>query len=100
MELKLALVSAFPPGRQSLNEYGLHLAREMAARSDVSEVVVLADRLAEEAPEVVLIAVRPAWVRVRSADGSVLFEKILDAGEEYVESVGLYLSMVWKDVES
>ncbi|WP_204114010.1 helix-turn-helix domain-containing protein [Shimia biformata] len=40
--------------------------------------------LAEAAPEVVLMAVRPAWVRVRSADGSVLFEKILDAGEEYV----------------
>ncbi|MBT8476699.1 MAG: glycosyltransferase, partial [Alphaproteobacteria bacterium] len=54
MELKLALVSAFPPGRQSLNEYGLHLAREMAARADVSEVVVLADRLVEAAPELSL----------------------------------------------
>ncbi len=36
------------------------------------------------APEVVLFAVRPAWVRVRSADGTVLFEKILDAGERYI----------------
>ncbi len=36
------------------------------------------------APDVVLMAVRPAWVRVRGADGTVLFEKILDAGEEYV----------------
>lgn len=45
MSYRLALVSAFPPGRQSLNEYGLHLAREIAARADVSEVVVLADRL-------------------------------------------------------
>lgn len=54
MELKLALVSAFPPGRQSLNEYGLHLAREIAARADVSEVVVFADRLAEDVPELVL----------------------------------------------
>lgn len=34
--------------------------------------------------ELVLVAVRPAWVRVRAADGSVIFEKILDAGEEYV----------------
>ncbi|PIE14404.1 MAG: helix-turn-helix domain-containing protein [Rhodobacterales bacterium] len=32
---------------------------------------------------VVLFAVRPAWVRVRAADGSVIFEKILEAGEEY-----------------
>ena len=30
MDLKLALVSAFPPGHQSLNEYGLHLAKETA----------------------------------------------------------------------
>ncbi len=36
------------------------------------------------ASELVLFAVRPSWVRVRSADGTVLFEKILDAGEEYV----------------
>lgn len=35
------------------------------------------------APEVALLAVRPVWVRVRAADGSVIFEKILDAGEEY-----------------
>jgi len=36
------------------------------------------------APEVVLLAVRPTWVRVRAADGTVIFEKILDAGEEYI----------------
>jgi glycosyltransferase involved in cell wall biosynthesis len=45
--LRLALVSAFPPGRQSLNEYGLHLARTLAEREDVAEIVVLADRLDE-----------------------------------------------------
>ncbi|MBO9477501.1 DUF4115 domain-containing protein [Shimia sp. R11_0] len=38
----------------------------------------------DDAPELVVMAVRPAWVRVRAADGSVLLEKILDAGEEYV----------------
>lgn len=37
-----------------------------------------------DAPEVALFAVRPSWVRVRAADGSVIFEKILDAGEQYV----------------
>jgi glycosyltransferase involved in cell wall biosynthesis len=42
---RIALVSAFPPGRQTLNEYGLHLAKAFAARADVSEVVVIADRL-------------------------------------------------------
>ena len=36
------------------------------------------------APDVVVFATRPAWIRVASNDGSVLFEKILDAGESYV----------------
>lgn len=38
----------------------------------------------DEAPELAIVAVRPAWVRVTAADGTVLFEKILDAGERYV----------------
>lgn len=37
-----------------------------------------------DAPEVAIFAVRPAWVRVQAADGSVILEKILDAGEKYV----------------
>ena len=39
--------------------------------------------VAEAKPGVEVLAVRPSWVRVSSADGSVLFEKILDAGERY-----------------
>ncbi|MCP9481911.1 DUF4115 domain-containing protein [Shimia sp. CNT1-13L.2] len=39
--------------------------------------------LENERDELVLMAVRPAWVRVRAADGSVLLEKILNAGEEF-----------------
>ncbi len=34
-------------------------------------------------PTVTLFAVRPSWVRVRAADGTVIFEKILDAGEQF-----------------
>lgn len=34
-------------------------------------------------PEVELVAARPAWVRVRAADGSVIFEGILDAGDKF-----------------
>ena len=40
--------------------------------------------IAPDEPEIVLFAVRPSWVRVQSVDGTVLFEKILDAGERYV----------------
>ena len=39
--------------------------------------------VAADAPEVELLAVRPAWVRVQAPDGTVIFEKILDAGERY-----------------
>jgi hypothetical protein len=39
--------------------------------------------LADARPGVEVLAVRPSWVRVSSADGTVLFEKILDAGERY-----------------
>lgn len=34
-------------------------------------------------PGVSLLAVRPSWVRVQAADGTVIFEKILDAGEKF-----------------
>lgn len=50
-----------------------------AAPSDPAGVQVLA----AAAPPVELLAVRPSWVRVSAADGTVLFEKILDAGERY-----------------
>lgn len=39
--------------------------------------------IAADAPEVEILAVRPSWVRVQGADGTVIFEKILDAGERF-----------------
>ncbi|WP_135448734.1 helix-turn-helix domain-containing protein [Tabrizicola caldifontis] len=39
--------------------------------------------VAEAKQGIEVLAVRPAWVRVNAADGTVLFEKILDAGERY-----------------
>ena len=51
-----------------------------AGASQPTPVQVVADA----APELVLFAVRPSWVRVQAADGSVIFEKILDAGEKFV----------------
>ncbi len=61
------------------------------APSSPAEGVVLAEVVsdavqvvADVKPGVEVLAVRPAWVRVNSSDGTVLFEKILDAGERYV----------------
>ncbi|MGO4910099.1 helix-turn-helix domain-containing protein [Pseudorhodobacter sp. W20_MBD10_FR17] len=39
--------------------------------------------VASDPNRVELLAVRPSWVRVSSADGTVLFEKILDSCERY-----------------
>ena len=54
------------------------LAAQSAAIDAAIQVVTA------NAPAVELLAVRPSWVRVQSADGTVLFEKNLDAGERYV----------------
>ena len=58
---------------------GVELAATVAdpAAEPVVQVVAAA------APGVEILAVRPSWVRVSAADGTVLFEKILDAGERY-----------------
>ncbi|MCK0148690.1 helix-turn-helix domain-containing protein [Marivita sp. S6314] len=39
--------------------------------------------LEDTAPGVMLVAVRPAWIRVRAADGSVIYETIMNAGDTY-----------------
>ena len=39
--------------------------------------------LEEGGPEIAILAVAPAWVRVRAADGTVLLEKVLQPGERY-----------------
>ena len=39
--------------------------------------------LGADAAEVEVIAVRPSWVRVQGADGAVIFEKVLNAGERF-----------------
>ncbi len=55
--------------------------------SDLDEPVPdpAAIQVVEAGPPVVeIFAVRPAWVRVQAADGTTLFEKILDSNERYV----------------
>ncbi|MDX2483715.1 MAG: DUF4115 domain-containing protein [Pseudodonghicola sp.] len=35
------------------------------------------------APNLTMVAVRPSWVRVRAADGTVIFEGIMESGQTY-----------------
>ncbi|AJE47625.1 hypothetical protein P73_2910 [Celeribacter indicus] len=63
-----------------LNAMSLDMAALAAGATEEDGIQVVE----VEAPQLALVAVLPSWVRVQAADGSVLFEKILDAGERYV----------------
>lgn len=39
--------------------------------------------VADPGDELVIVAARPSWVRVRAADGTIVLEKIMEAGETY-----------------
>ncbi len=48
--VRIGLVSAFPPGRNSLNEFGWHVARHLAPKPEVDSVVLYADATDAGAP--------------------------------------------------
>ena len=52
----------------------------LTALNEANDVQVLEDTN----EQVAFLAVRPAWVQVSGADGTILFEKIMNAGEKYV----------------
>ena len=54
-------------------------AMAQPAQPDTAGVRVTAD----PRPGVQLVAVRPAWVRVRAADGSVIYEAVMNAGDTF-----------------
>jgi glycosyltransferase involved in cell wall biosynthesis len=58
--MKLALVTAFPPSRQGLNEYGLHVADELRRHQGL-ELTILADYLPEPQPELPEFSVVRCW---------------------------------------
>ncbi len=60
-------------------------ATQIAVASALEEALdgVAVQVTEDPAPGVQIVAVRPAWVRVRSAEGSVIFEGIMNAGDSY-----------------
>lgn len=60
-------------------------AQEATAVADATDPAMggTVQVVADARPGVEVLATRPAWVRVSAADGTVLFEKTLDAGERY-----------------
>ncbi|MCC5983693.1 MAG: helix-turn-helix domain-containing protein [Rhodobacteraceae bacterium] len=82
MESRDGPIAAITPSRDSgsTSDFDSIAAAVSEALSTEAPMIQVVEN---EPPTVELLAVRPSWVRVRSADGTVLFEKILDAGERY-----------------
>lgn len=48
---RVGVITAFPPGRNSLNEFGYHFVNHLAANSEIDRVVVFADETDAGAPK-------------------------------------------------
>ena len=46
--MKLAILTAYPPSKVTLNEYGYHLVKHFRQRNEVSEIVLLTDKTVGE----------------------------------------------------
>lgn len=58
--MKICLVTAFPPSRRGLNEYGFHLARELQ-RNPLLSLTILADELETPKPELCGFSIVRCW---------------------------------------
>jgi glycosyltransferase involved in cell wall biosynthesis len=58
--MKICLVSAFPPSRQGLNEYGFHIARELSQHPGL-KMTILSDDLEQPQPELPGYSVVRCW---------------------------------------
>jgi len=56
----------------------------LLASDSVNSVEPVVQVFGADAAEVSVFAVRPSWIQIKAADNTVIFEKILDAGEHYV----------------
>lgn len=58
--MKICLVTSFPPSRDALNEYGFHIARELARMPGIT-LKILADEYSPMLPEVEGFSVSRCW---------------------------------------
>jgi len=73
--MKICLVSAFPPSRRLLNEYGYHIARELNGNPALS-LTVLADVMEEPAEELADYDVLRCWELNKTFNQPRLFQAL------------------------
>ena len=49
--MKIAIVSPYPPSKGTLNEYAFHLVKNFVKKDEVTEIVILTDRISEAYPD-------------------------------------------------
>ena len=81
--MKICLVTAFPPSRRGLNEYGYHIAKELQ-RDPLLSLTVLADELDSPQPEVEGYDVVRCWSFDRLSNPFRLLKAIHDLKPDVV----------------
>ena len=81
--MKICLVSAFPPSRRGLNEYGFHIARELQ-RDPLLSLTILADELAGPVEELSDYDVVRCWRFDSIANPARLLQAIYDLKPDVV----------------
>jgi cytoskeletal protein RodZ len=77
-------VGTLSPSAPVASDRDSAIARAVLAAQQAPTDTPTVPQVVEGAPDAVqIVAVRPAWVRVRAADGSVIFEGIMNAGDTY-----------------
>ena len=81
--MKICLVSAFPPSRRGLNEYGFHIARELQ-QDPLLSLTVLADQLEAPQPELSDFNVQRGWRFNSFANPSSILRAVNDLNPDVV----------------
>ncbi len=81
--MKICLVSAFPPSRRGLNEYGYHIARELQ-RDPLLSVTILGDYLDTDQPELDEFHVIRCWGFNRFGNTACLLRMIRELKPDVV----------------
>jgi glycosyltransferase involved in cell wall biosynthesis len=81
--MKICLVTAFPPSRRGLNEYGFHIARELQ-RDPLLSLTVLADEISADHPELDEFDVVRCWSFNKLGNATRLLRTIRDLRPDVV----------------
>lgn len=81
--MKICLVTAFPPSRRGLNEYGYHIARELQ-RDPLLSLTILADYLEKPAAELEEFDIQRCWLHNRLSNPPRLLSAIREIRPDVV----------------